>query len=92
MARPKKRSQRTSSTPPRPTRAIETPVPGDTAPAEDAVQPSTRPDAKATETPASRSDKVDWANEYNYVIGDLRQLFVVSVGLFAVMIIIGYIL
>lgn len=45
-----------------------------------------------TDVPIRRRDNVDWNNEYSYVIGDLKQLVVVSVGLFAIMIAIGYFL
>jgi hypothetical protein len=42
--------------------------------------------------PSSRRDAVDWSNEYSYVIGDLKQMAVISVALFAVMIAIGFFL
>ena len=50
--------------------------------------------ARVIPTPASRvvarTDNVDWATEYGYVVRDIRHLLVVSAGLFAALLIIGY--
>lgn len=87
MARPKKRSSGTSrstTTAPRPATA------GARADvASPAAEPATVP---AADTPSRRSDSVDWNSEYSYVIGDLKQMAVVTVALFAVMIAIGFVL
>jgi hypothetical protein len=58
----------------------------------------------ATATPARRkpqaeevapkrgSDSVDWTSEYSQVFGDLRQLVLISVVLFALMIVLGFVM
>lgn len=38
------------------------------------------------------SDEVDWGTEYGFVFRDLRQLLIISVALFAVIIVIGFFL
>ncbi|MEX1018397.1 MAG: hypothetical protein WDZ49_01990 [Litorilinea sp.] len=66
--------------------AMETPV------AQSNLQSSPAPTSGSPDTPTRRSDAVDWNNEYSYVIGDLKQMAVVTVSLFAVMIAIGFII
>ena len=68
--------------------AADTPVAGPNI-AKPTVQNSPTSTSSSLETPIRRSDAVDWDNEYRYVIGDLKQMAVVTVGLFAVMIAIG---
>lgn len=44
------------------------------------------------ETPAARvktSDDVDWGHEYAYVIGDLRRLGLVTLGLVVAIVVVG---
>ncbi len=48
--------------------------------------------APASQTALRGSDTVDWAHEYRYVLGDLRKLAIVSLSLFAVIILIGFFL
>ena len=38
------------------------------------------------------SDTVNWTNEYSNVLGDIRQLLVISAALFALMIVLGYVI
>lgn len=38
------------------------------------------------------SDTVNWASEYSNVLGDVRQLLFISAALFALMIVLGYVL
>ena len=42
--------------------------------------------------PQRGSDTVDWKNEYGQVFGDVRQLLVISALLFALMIVLGFVL
>ncbi|RLT41236.1 MAG: hypothetical protein DWI57_07270 [Chloroflexi bacterium] len=42
--------------------------------------------------PQRGSDSVDWKGEYSQVFGDVRQLLVISALLFALMIVLGYLL
>jgi hypothetical protein len=39
-----------------------------------------------------REEKIDWKNEYRQVFSDLRQLIVISVALFALMILLGFLI
>lgn len=43
-------------------------------------------------TPQRGSDSVDWKNEYKQVFGDLRQLLGISALLFALMVVLGFVL
>jgi hypothetical protein len=57
------------------------------------AQPATSAAAPAPATPSRstpRSDKVNWDEEYHYVIRDVRQLLLISGVLFAGMLAIGY--
>ena len=38
------------------------------------------------------SDSVDWQGEYRYVVKDLRRLLIVSVALFALIVVIGLVI
>ena len=38
------------------------------------------------------SDTVNWASEYGNVLGDVRQLLIISAALFALMIVLGYVI
>ncbi len=58
------------------------------------AQSNTATDAVATESTktvdsAKGSDSVDWKHDYAYVVKDLRQLLIVSVVLFALVIGVG---
>jgi hypothetical protein len=46
--------------------------------------------ATAEARPMSKVDRVDWEHDYRYILGDLRQLLLVSVVLFIGMFIVGY--
>lgn len=97
MARDKKRTRRSSTgssgSGPRST-ASSSPVragrPEPVNPAGATASSAAPIDAGSAEAPTRRSDKVDWDNEYSYVIGDLKQMAVVTVGLFVAMIAIGF--
>jgi hypothetical protein len=39
-----------------------------------------------------RSAAVDWSQEYNYILKDLRQLFIVSALLFAGLLVVGFLI
>ncbi len=43
-------------------------------------------------TPQRGSDTVDWKNEYDHIFGDLRQLLIISVLLFALMVVLGFVM
>lgn len=45
-----------------------------------------------TASTTSRQDEGDWKTEYGRVFSDLKQLLVVSVALFGVMLVVGYLL
>jgi len=62
------------------------------APSAAAATP-TRRKAQAEEVALKRgSDTVDWKNEYSSVLGDVRQLLIISAALFALMIVLGYVM
>ena len=42
--------------------------------------------------PPRGSDSVNWKSEYSQVFGDIRQLLVISALLFALMIVLGYVM
>jgi len=55
--------------------------------------PTRRPKSETEDTPLQRgSDSVDWKNEYKQVFGDLRQLLGISALLFALMIVLGFVI
>lgn len=63
-------------------------TPMSSAPA--APTPSRR---KAEEVSLQRgSDTVNWSSEYSNVLGDVRQLLIISVALFALMIVLGIVM
>lgn len=71
--------------PRRTTRRTTTPRPRAT------VAPAASSAAAAVETLPSESGKrVDWKTEYAYVVSDLRNLGIVTVGIFALLFIIGF--
>lgn len=48
---------------------------------------------KAEEVAPQRgSDTVNWTSEYGTVLGDVRQLLIISAALFALMIVLGYVI
>jgi hypothetical protein len=51
---------------------------------------STRSAAPARED--RREEKIDWTGEYHQVFSDLRQLLVISALLFALMIVLGFLI
>lgn len=61
-----------------------------------AVAPTATPARRQTQTeevPVQRGfDSVDWKKEYSQVFGDLRQLLVISVLLFGLMIVLGFVI
>ena len=61
-----------------------------TVPAETAVSDEAAVEAKPVPVGGKGSDTVDWKGDYAYVVKDLRQLAIVSVVLFAVIIGIGF--
>lgn len=52
------------------------------------------PSIRKTEevAPQRGSDTVNWKGEYGQVLGDVRQLLIISAALFALMIVLGYLL
>jgi hypothetical protein len=65
-------------------------TPMSSAPAQTPATPSRR---KAEEVAPQRgSDTVNWASEYGNVLGDVRQLLIISAALFALMIVLGYVM
>ncbi|HRJ43148.1 MAG: hypothetical protein KJZ86_21790 [Caldilineaceae bacterium] len=42
--------------------------------------------------PRRSADTVDWKNEYSKVLGDVRQLLVISAALFVLMVVLGFII
>jgi hypothetical protein len=58
-------------------------------PSETPAVTETEVEAAAAPVGGKGSDTVDWQGDYNYVVKDLRQLAIVSVVLFAVIIGIG---
>ncbi|MFZ1753302.1 MAG: hypothetical protein WBO46_12190 [Caldilineaceae bacterium] len=61
------------------------------APAPTAAATSTRRKAEET-APKRGSDTVDWSTEYAQVFGDIRQLLIISAALFALMVVLGFVL
>ncbi len=54
---------------------------------------TTRRKAQVEEAAPKRSvDKVDWKTEYSQVLGDVRQLLLISAALFALMVILGFVM
>ena len=51
---------------------------------------STKTTAAATAATVETNDTVNWQTEYAYVFKDLRTLFIVSLVLFAAMLVIGF--
>ena len=52
-----------------------------------------RPKKQTEETAPQRgSDTVDWTKEYSQNLGDVRQLLVISAALFALMVVLGYVI
>lgn len=65
-------------------------TPTSPAPKQAQATPSRR---KAEEVAPQRgSDTVNWASEYGTVLGDVRQLLIISAALFALMIVLGYVM
>lgn len=80
MANPRRSTRRAAPTRPRPA-----------APAA-AVAASAIAPTPQSELPPSSNKRVDWKAEYSYVVNDLRQLGIVTVGVFALLLIIGFFL
>lgn len=65
-------------------------TPMSSAPAHAPATPARRKDEEVA--PQRGSDSVDWKGEYSQVFGDVRRLLVMSALLFALMIVLGYML
>ena len=59
------------------------------APAQARTGPAKEEQAPQPAPSASGKDRADWSVEYGRVFTDLKQLLIVSVGLFVVMLIVG---
>lgn len=65
-------------------------TPATSAPKPASATPSRR---KVEEVVSQRgSGTVNWASEYGNVLGDVRQLLIISAALFALMIVLGYVM
>ncbi len=65
-------------------------TPTASAPKQAPATPSRRNVAEAA--PQRGSDTVNWSSEYGNVLGDVRQLLIISAALFALMIVLGYVM
>lgn len=59
---------------------------------EEAPAPAEKPAAPPTAARVRSSSRVDWKDEYGQVFSDLRNLLIISVVLFAVMLILGFVI
>ncbi len=57
-----------------------------------AAETPVKAEPKSSKTSSKETVEVDWAGEYGYVMKDLGQLAIVSVSLFVLMLVAGYLI